>query len=175
MAARVPPESREPIPYNDQQQWYFTKTIRLPNVHHPVRIVILWERKNAKEASKILITNHIQWEVHRVLKVYRSRWTGTETFHRDGKQHLGMGDCQLRSGLGQTRHLYLVFLAYSLIIAEMRHCRVSEWMKHTVTTVGEACRMMLRETLGNTISWAMERVISDHWTPRQIKSYLALV
>ena len=137
--------------------------------------MILGERKNATAARKMLITNAVQWEVQRILKVYRQRLTGTETFHREGKQHLGMGDCQLRNATGQTRHLYLVFLAYSLIIAEMRHCRVSEWMKHTVTTVGEACRFMLRETLGNTITWAIERVISDHWTPRQIKSYLALV
>ena len=31
-------------------------------------------------------------------------------FHRDGKHHLGMGDGQLRSGEGQTRHRYLVML-----------------------------------------------------------------
>ena len=38
-----------------------------------------------------------------MLRVYRHRWTGTETFHRDGKQQLGLGDCQVRSGKGQTR------------------------------------------------------------------------
>jgi hypothetical protein len=43
--------------------------------------------------------------------VYRHRWTGTETFHRDGKQQLGLGDCQVRSGEGQTRHVYLVSAA----------------------------------------------------------------
>ena len=41
-----------------------------------------------------------------MLRVYRHRWTGTETFHRDGKQQLGLGDCQVRSGKGQTRHVY---------------------------------------------------------------------
>jgi hypothetical protein len=30
-----------------------------------------------------------------MLLVYRHRWTGTETFHRDGKQQLGLGDCQM--------------------------------------------------------------------------------
>lgn len=32
---------------------------------------------------------------------------------RDGKQELGMGDCQLRDGQGQTRHMYLVMFVNS--------------------------------------------------------------
>ena len=67
------------------------------------------------EPCKILVTNRITWEVSRIVRVYRHRWTGTETFHRDGKQQLGMGDCQLRDAQGQTRHMYLVMLAYSLL------------------------------------------------------------
>ena len=61
------------------------------------------------------MTNRITWEVSRIVRVYRHRWTGTETFHRDGKQQLGLGDCQLRDVQGQTRHMYLVMLAYSLL------------------------------------------------------------
>ena len=38
----------------------------------------------------------------------RKRWTGTETFHRDGKQHPAMEDGQLRTAKGRTRHLYPV-------------------------------------------------------------------
>jgi SRSO17 transposase len=52
--------------------------------------------------------------VSRIVRVYRHRWTGTETFHRDGKQQLGLGDCHLRDVQGQTRHMNLVMLAYSL-------------------------------------------------------------
>ena len=72
---------------------------------------------DAKKPRKILITNRTHWEAHHILKVYKRRWTGTETFHRDGKQQLGMGECQLRSGLGQTRHMHLVVLVYSAWIA----------------------------------------------------------
>ena len=97
------------------------------------------------------------WEVCRILQVYRYRWTGTETFHRDGKQELGMGDCQLRDGQGQTRHMYLVMLAYSLLMSQLRQGRAKEWALCRLTTIGEACRAMLRETLRTTLAWAIER------------------
>ena len=76
---------------------------------------------------KILVTNRTTWEVCRVLQTYRHRWTGTETYHRDGKQQLGMGDCQLRDGQGQTRHMYLVMLAYSLLMRQLRQDRAKDW------------------------------------------------
>ncbi len=74
----------------------------------------------------MMITNRVWWEVTRILRVYRKRWTGTETFHRDGKQHLGMGDSKLRKGEGQTRHMCLVMLAHGLLVHEMQQGRASE-------------------------------------------------
>jgi len=69
-------------------------------VEPPVRLLILWDRKTAPERVKMLVTNRLGWEVSRLLRVYRRRWSGTELFHRDGQQHLGMADCQLRRGEG---------------------------------------------------------------------------
>ena len=75
---------------------------------------------------KYLVTNRVYWEIRRILNLYRKCWAGTETFHRDGKQHPGMGDCPLRTAEGQTRHLNLVMLTHSLLIAQMgRALRVS--------------------------------------------------
>jgi hypothetical protein len=111
MAAQIPTGDRKKVTRGDRTQWYFTKKIWLSEYTHAVRIVFLWNQWNGKEPVKILITNHTHWEVTRVLRGYGQRWTGTETLHRDGKQHLGLGDCQLRSGEGQTRHLYLVLLS----------------------------------------------------------------
>ncbi len=175
LAAQIEPQSRKPVIIDGKRQWYFTKTLRIPKVDHRVRIVILWKRKNGKEPIKILITNRVHWEVTRILRVYRRRWTGTETFHRDGKQHLGMGDCQLRNGQGQTRHLYLVMLAHSLLVAQMEQGRASEWAKTRLTTIGEACRAVLRETLGKTITWAIDQATLEGWSHERIKAHLALV
>ena len=138
-----------------------------------MRIVVLWASERANQPRKILITNRTYWEVHRVLKTYRKRWTGTETFHRDGKQHLGMGACQLRSGESQTRHMYLVFLAYSALMTQLRHDRAQEWAQARLTTIGESCRAMFRETLGKTITWVVEQVAQGQSLP-EIKAHLAL-
>jgi Transposase DDE domain len=173
VAARIRPEDRKPVDIGDDRQWYFTKSIRIPDVNHPVRIVILWKRRNSSESSKILVSNKTYWEVSRILRVYRRRWRGTECFHRDGKQHLGMGDCQLRNGQGQTRHLYMVFLAHSVLMRQLRQGRAREWALERLTTIGQACGAVLRETLSQTIGWVVDR-LENGWNYGRIKAQLAL-
>jgi hypothetical protein len=173
-ALQIAPEDRKVVMINGTRQWYFTKSIRIPEVDHKVRIVILWEKRKDQEAKKILVCNRTHWEVTRILKVYRCRWRGTECFHRDGKQHLGMGDCQLRNGRGQTRHLYLVFLAHSVLMRQLRQGRAREWARERLTTIGQACMSVLRQTLSDTISWAIERIENDGWNFQRVKVQLAL-
>src|SRR5581483_7559588 len=154
--------------------WYFSCTLRLPQVQHKVRIVIIWNHQDDAEPRIILVSNRIQWEVSRIVRGYRHRWTGTETFHRDGKQQLGMGDCQLRDSEGQTRHTYLVMLAYSLLMKQLRQGHAYEWAFQKLTTIGEACRAILRGTLRQTLTWAMQRVTATDWTMDQVIAHLGL-
>jgi hypothetical protein len=174
VAGQIAGGDRKKVPIGERTQWYVTKKIWLPDSTHAVRIVILWEQWHSKAPVKILITNQTHWEVTRVLRGYGQRWTGTETWHRDGKQHLGLGDCQLRSGEGQTRHFYLVRLVHSLLMAQLRQGRARAWATETLTTIGAACRAVLRETLAKTLSWAIERATLDGWLPNRIKTHLAL-
>ena len=174
LGQRIGFQDRKPIIIDGTKQWYFTKSIRIPDVDHRVRIVVLWKRRNSKEPRKMLVCNRTHWEVSRILRAYRRRWRGTECFHRDGKQHLGMGDCQLRNGMGQTRHMYLVFLAHSLLMRQLRQGRASVWALERLTTVGQACRAVCRETLSDTISWVIDRVQQDDWTPKRVMTRLAL-
>lgn len=174
LAGRIAPEDRKAIMINGSRQYYFTKSIRIPDVNHKVRIVILWNKRKDKQARKILVCNRIHWEITRILRVYRCRWRGTECFHRDGKQHLGMGDCQLRKGRGQTRHMYMVFLAHSVLMRQLRQGRACEWARERLTTIGQACMSVLRQTLSDTISWVIERIEDDGWNFQRIKVQLAL-
>jgi len=174
LAAQIPVGERKKVTGGERTQWYFTQKMWLPEYTHAVRIVMLGKQWNGKEPVKMLIPNPTHWEVTRGLRGYGQRWTGTETLHRDGKQHWGLGDCQLRSGQGQTRHLSRVLLVHSLRVAQLRQGRARAWATETLTTIGEACRAVLRETLDKTISWAIERATLDGWPPERIKTHLAL-
>ena len=72
------------------------------------------------------------------------------------------------------RHLYLVLLVPSLLVARLRQGRVRAWAHETLTTLGEACRAVMRETLGKTITWAIERATLDNWQPERITAHLQL-
>ena len=174
-ATTIAPGDRKELRHGDDRQWYFTATVRLPQVKHPVRIVILWRNRRDRAPAKILVTNRRQWEINRILKTYRGRWTGTETFHRDGKQELGMGDCQLRSGQGQTRHMHLVMLAYSLLMRELKRTRAKSWALERLTTIGQACRAVTNETLRTTLTWAMRQTGGDSRKMQHVMTQLGLI
>lgn len=161
LAESIDPQCRKEIVVNGEKQWYFTVTLRLPKVNHRVRILILWQFKRDEKPRKILITNRVNWDVTRMVETYKKRWTGTETFHRDGKQELGMGDCQLRDGRGQTRHMYLVMAAYSILMSELDTARAQGWALERLMTIGQACRAVVKEVLRKTITWTVNQLKSD--------------
>lgn len=173
-AATILPENRQELRRGNDRQWYFTTTVRLPQVEHPVRIVLIWHNRRDTKLAKALVTNRTRWEINRILHTYRNRWTGTETFHRDGKQELGMGDCQLRNGQGQTRHMYLVMLAYSLLMRQLSKPTAKEWAIERLTTIGQACRAVASETLRTTLTWAIDQVTKNSRNTRHVMAQLGL-
>jgi len=173
VARQIPWEAKKPIRVGTTRYWYFSKQMRIPDVGHPVRVVLFWRARDDQEASKALVSNRLGWEVIRIVLVYRHRWTGTETFHRDGKQQLGLGECQVRNGEGQTRHVYLVSTAYSLLMRSLQQSRAQDWARRTLTTIGEACRAVKAETLERMIDWVVDKLTRDHWSVADIKAVLA--
>jgi hypothetical protein len=174
LATSIPPEQRQELRRGDRRQWTFTCVVHLPEVKHPVRVVFLWHHRHDTAACKMLGTNRTTWEVKRIVVVYRDRWTGTETFHRDGKQELGMGDCQLRDGQGQTRHMYLVMMTYSLLMRQLEQPCAKEWASQRLTTIGQACRAILTETLRDTLQWAFEQIMPNSRKTQHVMQLLGL-
>jgi DDE superfamily endonuclease len=172
VARQIRWQDKKPIRYGNRRYWYFSKRMRIPEVAHPVRSVLFWKERTDTDASKALVSNRLFWEVMRIVLVYRHRWTGTETFHRDGKQQLGLGDCQVRSGEGQTRHVYLVSAAYSLLMRSLHQSRPQDWARQTLRTIGEACRAVKAETLERMVDWIADKLRVDHWAVSDIKAVL---
>ena len=64
-----------------------------------------------------LITDVLSLPGERVIELFLLRG-GTEGFHREAKQHLGLETYQLRNDRGIERYLFLVLLVYVLLLAE---------------------------------------------------------
>src|SRR4029453_16591743 len=119
VARQSPWQAKKPVRVGNRRDWYFSKKMRMPDVNHPVRLVLFWKERDHAEASQALVSNRLLWEVIRMALGYRHRWTGTQTFQRDGKQVWGRGGSEGRTGEGQPRHVSLVSAAYSLLMRSL--------------------------------------------------------
>jgi hypothetical protein len=79
----------------------------------------------------------------------------------------------MRSGEDQTRHTYFVMLAYSLLVRELDKTSLREWASVKLTTIGESCRAMLKESLRNMINWLIDRLEFTGKTAQRMQALLA--
>ena len=70
--------------------------------------------------------------------------------------------------------MYLVMLAYSLLMRRLRQGHAYEWSQQRLTTIGQACRAVLTETLRTTLTWAIERVTVKAWDKERVIAHLGL-
>jgi len=65
VARQIPWQTKKPVRVGNRRYWYFSKQMRIPEVKHPVRIVLFWKERDDAEASKALVSNRLTWEVIR--------------------------------------------------------------------------------------------------------------
>jgi hypothetical protein len=56
---------------------------------------------------------------------------------------------------------------------QLKHDRALDWAHIRLMTIGEACRLLLRETLAKTLEWVVERT-REGLSMAEIKHQLAL-
>lgn len=138
----IPAQAYREIKIREQSYWCFTRTVRIPSIGK-VRLVISFETPELSGTYAVLVSNRTDWSASEILFRYLQRWS-IETFYRDGKQLLGLGDYRMRTLEAIQAHWCLVFVAYSLLhlaclppSSPKRRGKVPSLPRQSI---GEACR-----------------------------------
>ena len=103
-----------------------------------------------KHNLKYLVTDLVSTPAVLVIKRYDLRWN-IECYFRDVKQHLGLGEYQMRSLHGIVRHLYIVMTAYILLV----YVKLS--FNRALKTIGDVCRFIISLTVRDLIGWVISQ------------------
>lgn len=93
-----------------------------------------------EENIRINVTNLMQHGDISILGLLLERWK-IETWHRDGKQHLGLDDCQVRKFSAIQKVVCAILVAYTQLIL-MKEDRLLKPLKRILKTIGEGCRYL---------------------------------
>ena len=121
-------------------KWIYETTVVMKNIGL-VNLLILRQRRNSKTYT-FLVSNNTSLDGLKVLEYYKKRWS-IEVFYRDCKQHLGMGEYQVRGLDAVVIHLHLVFLAYTLLKNAWCNPFFNQIFKG-ITSIGSKCQRLKR-------------------------------
>ena len=91
----IPRSAYRKIAINGQAYWCFTRGLRIATLGK-VRIVISFDNSELRRTYAVPVTNRRDWSAKEILAKYLQRWS-IETFYRDSKQQLGLGEYRMRS------------------------------------------------------------------------------
>lgn len=128
-------------------KWIYETEVLMKNVGM-VKLVILRTRRNSKGFT-FLVSNAIDCSGSQVFAYYKKRWS-IEVFHRDCKQHLGIGEYQARKLDAVVIHLHLVFLAYTLLKNAWCNPLLNNILQG-IHAVGTACKTLKKWVLNQLI------------------------
>jgi len=148
------------VEIKDKKFRYYSKCFKVKCLKgRKVRLVFVsvYDKKK-KTWGKIIIlaTNQLTWHSEKIIKNYILRWS-IETIFRDSKQHLGLGEYQMRKLKGIKRHWCLVFLAYVFLIKVKLTSSLLRKLSHQLKTVGHLCSYYQDQITEMLIHWAYEQ------------------
>jgi len=95
-------------------------------------------KEGDEEEVRINVTNLMHHSDRSLLCLLKERWK-IEVWHRDGKQHLGLEDYQIRKFGAMQKVVCAILVAYTMLIL-MRKDDLLKPLKRFLQTIGEGCR-----------------------------------
>jgi hypothetical protein len=108
-----------------------------------VRRIVCSYRAGHEDEKKFYVTK-LKLPDRELLALLVCRWR-IECWHRDAKQHLGLGDYQVRKDRAVRNVVLAVLFAYTALVLSLMHStlrRVAGAMGRPLRTIGELCRFM---------------------------------
>jgi len=121
-----------------------------------VKLVIAEKETDEQEENpvKYFATNKIDAPSEHVIRTYGMRWR-IETFFEDSKQDLGLGDCELQTEEGASRHWHLLMAAYSLVRLDPDSGALGT-VRSKASSLRANLEHSLKEAVYNLLSWVRD-------------------
>lgn len=100
-------------------------------------ILLVSYKEGDENNIKCYVTNHFGWESGKYINALLKRWN-IECLHRDTKQHLGLGEYQVRKYRGMQVVALAILTAYTLLILNKWPSLMQKF--RPLKTIGEMCR-----------------------------------
>jgi Transposase DDE domain len=121
--------------------WCFSKVVMVRGWKR-LRVVISYDNQNLEGEPIYLLTNEKQWvQPQKVVQVYMMR-DPVEHLIRDGKQELGLEDCQQRNEDGVRKHWELSFAAHTFLEFGLEVPNLPGVPAVRLETIGQKSRVM---------------------------------
>ena len=117
VAKQLPKNAYHKVTLDGRVFWCYVAVVEVHEVEESKKVMVVWREEIGKGDPFFGVTNATWWDAKRMLLVYFGRWP-SEEWHREGKQHQGLGEYQRRRVDGIERHWWLGACAYAGLVSK---------------------------------------------------------
>jgi SRSO17 transposase len=143
--------------------WCFSKAV-VVHKWKKLRIAISWDNEQLEGEPIYLITNKLNWvQPQKIVQLYMRR-DPVEHLIRDGKQELGLENCQQRNEDGVRKHWELSFVAHTFLELGLEVPNLPGVPAVKLETIGQKSRVMEGAILQGFVNYVAQLVLEGRDT-----------
>jgi hypothetical protein len=154
----------------ERTYWVFATNTKL-KFWKKLRVVISYDNAQLRGEPKFFVSNKLNWtQAQKILQPYIFR-DPIEHFFRDGKQEIGLEDCQQRKKQAVLRYWELCFVAYTFLELVCQVDYPEGMNAFVIDSIGQKRRSLQMNFLQNFIS-EVSNVILEGRDPKELLDLL---